>query len=97
MKFSLSTVSVSSVAVLALSLGAVAQTARKPCEDLKAEITKKLDDKGVVNYSLEIVDKGKEPADAKIVGSCDGGTKSVVYSRGAAPAQTAKTDEKKPQ
>jgi Protein of unknown function (DUF1161) len=59
---------------------ATAPTARKPCDDLKAEIAKKLDAKGVVGYSLEIVDKGKE-TEGKIVGSCDGGTKSVVYSR----------------
>jgi len=97
MKFSVTIVSGSILATLALSLCAAAQTARKPCEDLKAEIAKKLEDKGVVNYTLDIVDKGKEPADAKIVGSCDGGTKSIVYSRGAAPAPTPKTDEKKPQ
>ena len=75
-----------------------APTARKACEDLKAEIAKKLDAKGVVGYSLDVVDKGKEAADAKIVGGCDGGTKSIVYTRGggAAPAK-ADSDAKKPQ
>lgn len=75
-----------------------APTARKPCEDLKAEISKKLDAKGVVNYTLDIVDKGKE-GDAKVVGSCDGGTKSITYTRGGATSTPApaKTDEKKPQ
>jgi hypothetical protein len=75
-----------------------APTARKPCEDLKAEITKKLDDKGVVNYTLDIVDKGKE-GDAKVVGSCDGGTKSITYTRGAAstPAPAKPSEAKKPQ
>ncbi len=68
---------------------------RKPCEDLKADIAKKLDAKGVVGYSLDVVDKGKESADAKVVGSCDGGTKSIVYSRGN--AQSKPVDEKKPQ
>ncbi|HTW59902.1 MAG TPA: DUF1161 domain-containing protein [Terriglobales bacterium] len=72
-----------------------AQTERKPCEDLKAEIAKKLDAKGVTGYSLDIVDKGKE-GDGKVVGSCDGGTKSIVYSRTAA-AQAAPADAKKPQ
>jgi Protein of unknown function (DUF1161) len=72
-----------------------APTLRKPCDDLKAEIAKKLDAKGVVGYSLEIVDKGKE-ADGKVVGSCDGGTKNVVYSRAAAPAEKP-ADAKKPQ
>jgi hypothetical protein len=74
-----------------------APTARKPCEDLKAEIAKKLDAKGVVGYTLDAVDKGKESSDAKIVGSCDGGTKSIVYTRGGAPAQPKASDEKKPQ
>jgi hypothetical protein len=70
-------------------------TARKSCDDLKAEITKKLDAKGVVGYSLDVVDKGKE-GDGKVVGGCDGGTKSIVYSRGAA-TQAKASDEKKPQ
>jgi len=69
--------------------------ARKPCEDLKADITKKLEAKGVMNYSLDIVDKGKESPDAKVVGTCDGGTKSIVYTRGSAPSETKPADAKK--
>jgi Protein of unknown function (DUF1161) len=78
---------------------ATAPTARKACEDLKGEIAKKLDAKGVVGYTLDVVDKGKEAADAKIVGGCDGGTKSIVYTRGggAAPAKADSADAKKPQ
>jgi len=72
-----------------------APTVRKPCEDLKAEIAKKLDAKGVVGYTLDAVDKGKE-GEGKIVGSCDGGTKSIVYTRGGA-SQAKPTEEKKPQ
>lgn len=79
------------------TLALAQEPARKPCEDLKAEITKKLEAKGVTSYTLDVVDKGKESADAKVVGSCDGGTKSVVYSRGAAPAETKTADAKKPQ
>jgi len=71
-----------------------APTARKSCDDLKAEISKKLDAKGVVNYTLDAVDKGKE-GDGKVVGTCDGGTKSLVYSRGAAPASKPAPDTKK--
>lgn len=70
-------------------------TGRKPCEDLKAEIAKKLDAKGVVNYTLDVVDKGKE-GDAKVVGSCDGGTKSITYTRGAAASQKP-AETKQPQ
>jgi hypothetical protein len=89
-------------AALLVSAYGFAQTAetapaiRKPCEDLKAEITKKLEAKNVTAYTLEIVDKGKEAAEGKVVGSCDGGTKSIVYSR-STPSQTQPTEEKKPQ
>lgn len=71
-----------------------APAARKSCDDLKAEISKKLDAKGAVGYSLDAVDKGKE-GDAKVVGTCDGGTKSLVYTRGAAAAQAKPADAKK--
>jgi hypothetical protein len=73
---------------------AAAPTARKSCDDLKTEISKKLDAKGVTSYTLDAVDKGKE-GEAKVVGTCDGGTKSLVYTRGA--AQTKSAEEKKPQ
>jgi hypothetical protein len=62
-----------------------AQTGRKPCDDLKSDIAKKLAAKNVSNYSLEVVDKGKE-GESKAVGSCDGGTKSIVYSKADTPA-----------
>lgn len=74
----------------------VAPTARKSCDDLKAEISKKLDAKGVVGYTLDAVDKGKE-GDAKVVGTCDGGTKSLTYTRGGAPESKPSVDTKKPQ
>ena len=71
-----------------------AAPARKSCEDLKAEITKKLDAKGVTSYTLDVIDKGKE-GDGKVVGGCDGGTKSIVYTRASAESKAA--DAKKPQ
>jgi hypothetical protein len=57
-------------------------TARKACEDLKAEITQKLGDKGVKNYTLEIVEEKDVKTEDKVVGSCDGGTKRITYKRG---------------
>ena len=59
--------------------------AAKPCEELKDEITKKLDAKGVKGYTLDIVAKDKD-AEGKVVGTCDGGTKKIIYTKGAAPA-----------
>ena len=61
--------------------------AAKPCEELKDEITKKLDAKGVKGYTLDIVAKDKD-AEGKVVGTCDGGTKKIIYTRTPAPAET---------
>jgi hypothetical protein len=71
-----------------------APAARKSCDDLKAEISKKLDAKGVVGYTLDPVDKGKE-GDAKVVGTCDGNTKSLTYTRGAAAEPKPSAEAKK--
>lgn len=72
--------------LLFVSVPAHAQTA-KPCEELKDEITKKLDAKGVKGYTLEIVAKDKD-AEGKIVGTCHGGTKKIIYTKNSAPAET---------
>lgn len=66
----------------------------KPCEDLKSEIAAKLDAKGVKGYSLDIVDKDKDVTEGKVVGTCDGGTKKIVYNRKA--ASTKETPAKEP-
>jgi Protein of unknown function (DUF1161) len=52
----------------------------KACEELKTEIAAKLDAKGVKNYSLTIVPNDKA-GDGKVVGSCEGGTKKILYER----------------
>jgi len=57
--------------------------AAKDCEELKSEIATKLDAKGVQNYQLEIVEPA-DVADRQQVGSCGGGTKRIVYTRGVA-------------
>jgi len=54
--------------------------AAKPCEELKDEIAKKIESKGVKAYSLEIV-ANADVAEQKVVGSCDSGTKKIVYIR----------------
>jgi hypothetical protein len=71
-----------------------AQTA-KPCEELKDEITKKLDAKGVKGYTLEIVAKDKD-AEGKTVGTCDGGTKKIIYTKTSAPAEPPAKEPPKP-
>lgn len=52
----------------------------KPCEELKSEIAAKIDANGVKNYTLEIV-ASDQVGDRKVVGSCEGGTKKIVYVR----------------
>jgi hypothetical protein len=74
--------------LLFVSVPAHAQTA-KPCEELKDEISKKLDAKGVKGYTLEIVAKDKD-AEGKVVGTCDGDTKKIIYTKGSAPAAPPK-------
>ena len=69
------------LAVGLLSLAGTALAAGKPCDELKSEIAAKIDAKGASGYSLEVVEKGAS-TDAKVVGSCEGGTKEIVYKRG---------------
>ena len=68
------------LAVGLLSLAGTAMAAGKPCEELKAEIDAKLQAKGVTSYTLEVVEEGST-ATHQVVGSCEGDTKEIVYSR----------------
>jgi hypothetical protein len=65
----------------------------KACEDLKSEIATKLDAKGVKGYSLDIVDKDKEVTEGKAVGTCEGGSKKIIYTKKAAAETPAKEKE----
>lgn len=66
-------------AVLALACsGAWAQS--KPCDEVKAAIAAKIDANGVTQYTLEIV-ASEQVGDRKVVGSCDSGSKKIVYVR----------------
>jgi hypothetical protein len=69
------------VLLAALMLAASPALARKDCEELKAEIDAKIKANGVPVYTLEIV-PNEEVKEGQVVGSCDGGTKKIVYKRG---------------
>ena len=71
------------------AIGLAAQSGPKSCDGLKDEIAKKIEANGGTNPTLTIVDKGKE-GDGKVVGTCGGGTKSILYTKGAAAAPEAK-------
>jgi hypothetical protein len=75
------------VAIVFFASGLAYAQVPKPCEDLKAEIAKKLEANNVKVYTLEIVDKDKD-AEGKVVGTCGGGTKKIMYSKPAAPPKT---------
>lgn len=68
------------LAAAMFSLAGSALAAGKSCDELKGEIDAKIQAKGASGYSLEVVDKGSA-ADGKVVGSCEGGTKEIVYKR----------------
>ncbi|MDY4295580.1 MULTISPECIES: DUF1161 domain-containing protein [unclassified Xanthomonas] len=55
--------------------------ASRSCEELKAELTARLDARGVKDYTLEILDNADIKADRKVIGSCAAGSKKIVYSK----------------
>ena len=69
------------LAVGIFALAGHAMAAGKPCEELKSEIEAKIKAKGVASFNLEVVDKGSAGG-KQVVGTCDGGTKEIVYKRG---------------
>ena len=70
---------VAALVVAGFSGSAFAQA--KSCEELKGEIDAKIKKNGVEKFTLDIVDKDAQ-ADGKVVGTCGGGTKKIVYKRG---------------
>jgi hypothetical protein len=70
------------ILVLGMAGSAWAQGTRKPCDELKGEIEAKIKKNGVDKFSLDVVDAAAEAKDGKVVGTCDGGTKKIVYKRG---------------
>ena len=68
---------------LAMMLFASTTWAKVSCEDLVAKIEKKLETKGVKNYTLDII-PADQATELRVVGTCDAGKKKIVYKRGAA-------------
>ncbi len=86
---------VASAALLFFASAVAYAEGPKTCEDLKTEIAKKLETNGVKAYTLDIVAKDKD-AEGKIVGSCEAGTKKIVYSKTSAPPSVPSASKTKP-
>ena len=71
---------IAAAVVVGLVISGPALAQRKDCEELKGEIEAKIKKNGVEKFSLEVVDADKQ-AEGKVVGTCDGGTKKIVYKR----------------
>jgi hypothetical protein len=69
------------LASLALCVVAVPAFAQKPCAELKTEIAARIDKQGVRKYQLDIV-PAADVKQQKIVGSCEGGTRKIAYTKG---------------
>lgn len=70
-----------------LALAAVAVLfpvfAHASCSAVKAQIDSKLQAKHISHYTLEVVPADKaDSSGGKVVGSCDSGSKKIIYTRG---------------
>jgi len=70
----------SAISAAVLLVASVPALSGTPCDKVKADIAAKLDAKHVVNYTLEAV-PNDQVGDRKVVGTCEGGTKKIVYTR----------------
>ena len=69
------------VAVVAMSLATGALAAPKDCEELKAEIEAKIQANKVSSYTLEIVTNEEAHDQNMVVGTCDNGTRKIIYQK----------------
>ncbi|MNN64389.1 hypothetical protein D3C81_1798280 [compost metagenome] len=69
------------LAAMAATLATPSWAATKPCEELKAEIEAKIQAAGVTSYTLEIVPNAEVKDQNMVVGSCEGGSKKIIYQK----------------
>ncbi len=82
-----------SLAVVALLLGSGASHAENNCDSIRAQIETKIRVSGVKDFVLSVVEAGTG-ASGKVVGSCDLGTKKIIYSQ--SPSAAASQPRPKP-
>lgn len=72
---------IAAAVVVGLAISGPALAQKKDCGELKGEIEAKIKKNGVDKFSLDVVEADKQAA-GKVVGTCDGGTKKIVYKKG---------------
>lgn len=74
-----------SVFALAALASMPAHADKVDCNTLKQSIEEKMTSHGAKNFKLDVVEAA-QTGDGKVVGSCDGGARKIVYTKDAAPA-----------
>jgi hypothetical protein len=85
----------SDLTFLALLLGSAASHASTNCESIRTQIDAKVRASGATDFVLSVVEVGAKVS-GKVVGSCDLGTKKIVYTQPSLaepPRPKAKSDE----
>ena len=72
---------IAAAVVVGMAVSGPALAQKKDCGELKGEIEAKIKKNGVDKFSLDVVE-GDKQGEGKVVGTCDGGTKKIVYKRG---------------
>jgi hypothetical protein len=76
--------------LFALALVASTGHAADNCEPLRAKIEAQIAGTGVTGFTITTVDAAAD-VPGKVVGTCDNGTKKIVYARGTGPVRAAPT------
>jgi hypothetical protein len=69
------------IAIAALFSLSAASAFATSCDEVKSQVDAKIKGHGVKTYTLDVVAADDVKAQ-KVVGSCEGGKKKVVYKRG---------------
>ncbi len=72
---------IAAAVVVGMAVAGPALAQKKDCGELKGEIEAKIKKNGVEKFSLDVVE-AEAQGEGKVVGTCDGGTKKIVYKRG---------------
>lgn len=69
-------------AMLVMAVMATPGWAKQDCEELRDRIAAKLESKKIASYSLEIVDAKQPHKGGRVVGTCELGSKKIIYTKG---------------